>query len=113
MQKRDPLGFINIHSVAKYQKTRRGTLLRHEKNSKKVAQCRKMKGMPLVSSSFVGYLAKVKNERGTLCNKFALAGLGLSGIRSFSKKWTDQCESEEKKGHCKSRAFSLKGKSAD
>ena len=28
-EKGDPLGFINIHSVAKYQKTRRGTLLRH------------------------------------------------------------------------------------
>ena len=28
MKRGDPLGFINIHSVAKYQKTRRGTLLR-------------------------------------------------------------------------------------
>ena len=27
--KRDPLGLITIHSVAKYEKTRRGTLLRH------------------------------------------------------------------------------------
>ena len=26
---RDHLGFINIQSVAKYEKTRRGTLLRH------------------------------------------------------------------------------------
>ena len=31
MQKGDPLGFINIHSVAKYQKTRRGSLWGHEK----------------------------------------------------------------------------------
>ena len=46
----------------------------------------------------------------TLCTKFALAGLGLSGFRSFSRKWTDQCESEEKKGHCKSWAFLLKRK---
>ena len=51
----------------------------------------------LASSSFVGYVKEVKNERATLCTKFALlAGLGLSGFRSFSKKWTDQCESEEK-----------------
>ena len=48
---------------------------------------------------------------GTLCTKFALAGLGtgLSGFRSFSKKWTDQSESEEK-SHCYSRAFFLKRK---
>ena len=36
--------------------------------------------------------------------------LGLSGFRNFSEKWTDQCDSEEKKGHCKSRAFFLKRK---
>ena len=30
-------------------------------------------GDPLVSADFVGYLEKVKNERGTLCTKFALA----------------------------------------
>ena len=41
----DPLDFINIYSVAKYQKTR--------------------KGDSLVSSGFVGYVKKVKNERGT------------------------------------------------
>ena len=49
---------------------------------------------------------------GTLCTKFALAELGLSGFRSFCEKWTDQCESEKKVtarvGH-----FFLKGKSAD
>ena len=37
-----PLGFINIYSVAKYQKTR--------------------KGDSLVSSGSVGYVKKVKNE---------------------------------------------------
>ena len=37
------------------------------------------KGDPLVSSGFVGYVKKVKkNVRGTLCTKFALAGLGQS-----------------------------------
>ena len=52
---------------------------------------------------------------GTLCSKFALAGVGLGGFRSFSKKWTDQSEvcGLKKKvtgvvGH-----FSLKGKRAD
>ena len=40
----DPLGFINIYSVAKYQKTR--------------------KGDSLVSSGFVGYGKIVKYERG-------------------------------------------------
>ena len=67
MKRGDPLGFINIHSVAKYQKTRRGdsfeTLKIFEKN---FAQCRKRieRGDPLVSSGFVGYVKKVKNERG-------------------------------------------------
>ena len=38
----DPFGFINIHSVAKFQKTRRGHPLGALKNfRKKVAQCRK------------------------------------------------------------------------
>ena len=51
---------------------------------------------------------------GTLCTKFALAGLGLSGLRSFSKKWTDQCEvCGLKKVTVRVGHFSLKGKSAD
>ena len=60
-----PLGFINIYSVAKYQKTRKGDSFEILKNfSKKVAQCRKKrKGDPLVSSGSVGYVKKVKNER--------------------------------------------------
>ena len=38
----DPLGFINIYSVAKYEKTRRGDPFETLKIfSKKVAQCRK------------------------------------------------------------------------
>ena len=65
----DPLGFINIYSVAKYRKTRKGDSFETLKNfHKKVAQCRKKieRGDPLVSSGFVGYVKKVKNERGTL-----------------------------------------------
>ena len=43
-----------------------GTLWRQKKFRKKVAQCRKKikEGDPLVRSGFVGYLEKVKNERG-------------------------------------------------
>ena len=38
----DPLGFINIYSVAKYRKTRKGDSFETLKNfRKKVAQCRK------------------------------------------------------------------------
>ena len=84
--KGDPYGFINMHSVAKYQKTRRGDPLGTFKNfRKKVAQYRKKieRGDPLVSSGFVGYVKKVKNERGTLWTKFALAGLGL--------RWFQDC----------------------
>ena len=65
----DPLGFINIYSVAKYQKTRKGDSFETSKKfRKKVAQCRKKmeRGDPLVLSGFVGYVKIVKNERGAL-----------------------------------------------
>ena len=39
--KGDPLGFINIHSVAKYKKLEWTTLLRHFLTFEKVARCRK------------------------------------------------------------------------
>ena len=45
------------------------------------------RGDPLESSGFVGYVKKVKNERGALCSKFALVELGLSELISFCKKW--------------------------
>ena len=88
-EKGDPLGFINILSVAKYQKIRRGdsfeTLKIFEKKIRTVPK-KIERGDPLESSGFVGYVKKVKNERGTLCSKFALVELGLSGL-SFCKKW--------------------------
>ena len=59
----DPLGFINIYSVAKHQKTRKGDSFETLKNfRKKVTQCRKKieRGDPLVSSGFVGYVKIVK-----------------------------------------------------
>ena len=46
----DPLGFFNIHSVAKHQKNAGGTLWENFFFEKKVSQCRKkMKGGSLWS----------------------------------------------------------------
>ena len=65
--KGDPLGFINIYSVAKYQKTPKGDSFDTLKNFRKKSQnAEKSKGDPLVSPGFVGYVKKVKTERGTL-----------------------------------------------
>ena len=64
--KRDPLGFINIYSVAKYQKTRKGdsseTLKIFEKS--RTMPKKNRVGDPLVSSGFVGYVKKVKKWKG-------------------------------------------------
>ena len=63
----DPLGFINIYAVAKYQKTQKGdsfeTLKNFQKNSHN-AEKKSKGGGPLVSPGFVGYVKIVKNERG-------------------------------------------------
>ena len=62
----DPLGFINIYSVAKYQETRKGdsfeTLKIFEKS--RIVPKKIERGDPSVSSGLVGYVKKVKNERG-------------------------------------------------
>ena len=61
----DPLGFINIYSVAKYQKTRKGDSFETLKNfRKKSSHIAEKKSNLLVSSGFVGYVKIVKNERG-------------------------------------------------
>ena len=64
----DPLDFINIYSVAKYQKTPKGDSFETLKNFRKNRTMPKKieRGDPLVSSAFVGYVKIVKNERGTL-----------------------------------------------
>ena len=72
-----------------------GTLWRQKKFEKKVAQCRKKikrGGDSLVPSGFVGYLEKVKNERGTFALSLPWPDLALGGFRIVCKKWTDQCE---------------------
>ena len=54
----DPLGFFNIHSVAKHQKNAGGTLW-EKKFERKVSQCRKNeRGDPLVSPGLVCYAEK-------------------------------------------------------
>ena len=68
-EKGDPLGFINILSVAKYQKIRRGdsfeTLKIFEKKIRTVPKIN-WKGGPfgVESSGFVGYVKKVKKRKG-------------------------------------------------
>ena len=67
MKRGDPLGFINIHFVAKYQKTRRGDsfeTLKYFRKKFRTVPKKIERGDPLVSSGFVGYVKKVKNERG-------------------------------------------------
>ena len=55
------MGFINIHSVAKYQKTRRWDPFERLKKFSKKSRTVPKKiegGDPLVSSGFVGYVEK-------------------------------------------------------
>ena len=85
---------------------------------KKVAQCRNKieREDALVSSGFVGYVEKVKNDRGILCTKFPLTGLDFSCFSSFCKKRTFQCEVcglKKKKVTVRVRYFSFKGKCVD
>ena len=56
--KGDPLGFINIYSVAKYQKTWKGDSFETLKNFRKKSHNpeKNQKGDPLVSSGFVAYV---------------------------------------------------------
>ena len=59
------------------KKLKGGTIWGHlkvfEKKSHRAEKTKR--GDPLASTGFVGYVKKVKNERGTLCTKFALARL--------------------------------------
>ena len=64
--KGDPSGFINIHSVAKYQKTRRGDPLGIKKNFEKKSHSaeKSQRGDPIVPSCFVSYDKNGLTERG-------------------------------------------------
>ena len=72
--KGDPLGFINIHSVAKYQKTCRGTLWGHlkifEKKSHRAEKIQRADA--LGTSGFVGFLEKEKRGPFTLIRFYRL-----------------------------------------
>ena len=84
----DPSGFINLHSVAKYQKNSKAGPFGDIKKifEKKVAQCRKNpKGDPLGTSGFVGFLEKVKNEGGPFGLSLPWRDLALGGFRIVSK----------------------------
>ena len=119
----DPLGFINIYSVAKYQKNSKGGLFwyikKFLKKSRTMPRKKSKGGDPLVSSGFVGYGKIVKNERG---DPFALIStdrtwplmvvvLVVSIVRKVAQSEWD-CSLTKKKGkktsHCKSRALFLR-----
>ena len=92
----DPLGFINIYSVAKYQKTRKGDSFETLKNFRKKSHNAEKKSNLLVSSGFVVYGKKVKNERGDL---FALISADrtwpyASSFSSFDCKKSGPNQSE-------------------
>ena len=104
----DLLTYILLQNIKKLEG---GLFWDNEKFSKKSRTVPKKnrKGDPLVSSGFVGYVKKSKNERGTLCTKFALAGLGLSSFSSFCKKWYTMrsvvWRKRKKTSRCNSRAL--------
>ena len=78
----DLLTYIPLQNI---KKIRRGALLGHEKifGKNRTVPKKIQRADPLGTSGFVGLLEKVKNERGTLWTKFALAGLGL--------RWFQDC----------------------
>ena len=59
----NPSGFINIHSVAKYQNTRRGPKLETKFSEKSHSAEKNPKRDPLGTPGFVCFLERVKNER--------------------------------------------------
>ena len=59
----DPLAFINIYSIVKFQKTRKEDSFETLKNFWKKSHLAEKKSNLSVSSGFVGYGEKVKNER--------------------------------------------------
>ena len=79
------MDFINIYSVAKYQKTRKGDSFETLKNFRKKSRTtpkKKSKGGTLVSSGFVGYVKIVKNE---IRDPFAL--ISADRTRSYASSF--------------------------
>ena len=76
----DPLGFINIYSVAKYQKTRKGDSFRTLKNFRKKSHNaeKNRKGGPFSLVRFCSLrLKSKKNKRGP----FGITWMRFPGIR--------------------------------
>ena len=66
-KKGDPSGFINIHSVAKYQKNSKGGPFGDKKIFRKKSRTvpkKNLRGDPIVSSCFVSYDKNGLTERG-------------------------------------------------
>ena len=120
-EKGDPLGFINIFSVAKYQKIRRGDSFEKLKIfEKKIRTVPKKieRGDPLESSGFVGYVKKVKKRKegpfAVSLHWWNLAWVNLSvSVKSGTYAMSSVVWRKKKTSHCNSRAFFLKGKCAD
>ena len=107
----DPLGFFNIHSVAKYQKNEGGPFEDIKNFSKTkvgimnslIVSKKWKEGTVLLWKSFAFHV------RGCGCVQNQV--LSNCGKRTVHKKWTvvvDRVELTKKTSHCKSRAFSSK-----
>ena len=120
-EKGDPFGFINIHSVAKYQKNSKGgpfgDIKKYKIFEKKSHGAKRIqRGDHLGTPGFVDFLEKVKMKGGPFGLSLPWPDLALGGFRIVSKKWTDQCEDcslKKKKVTAIVGHFSLKGKRAD
>ena len=89
----DVIAYILLQNIKKLEGGPFGHIKKFLKKSRAVPK--KIQGDPLGTSGFVGFLEKVKNEKGTFWTKSPSAELGLrcsGGFRIVSKKWTDQCE---------------------
>ena len=84
--------FLTYILLQNIKELERGTHLRHLKNFRKNRTMPKK--IERVSSGFVGYGKKVKNERGTLCTNFRCPDLAynLSSFSSFCCRKVDQSE---------------------
>ena len=72
----DLLTYVLLQNIKKLEGGSFGDI---EKISKKKSNSpKKINRGPLVSFGFVCYVKKGKHERGTLCTKFPLAGIGQS-----------------------------------
>ena len=86
--KRGTLWYLLTYIQLQNIKNSKGTLLRHSKTFRiKSHSAEKHPKRDLLGlSGFIGYLEKVKNERGTLCTKFVWLDLAVGGFRNVSNQ---------------------------